>query len=729
MSDKIDYPQLNPAGPSSSVQSAPFVIKSLNRALYLSPAVETAAITSLAHQMTTHFAGKGSDPNDKATCVTCFDMSGSASSTTACSLHYSSRVAYLVAVKILQWNLEDYVLYEKVEEYMAEQFDNMLLLLCQSIVEQLDELDASNLEQGGAIEVSIPERVSPILSSEDTHTATLSLQACYKKVIEYMRKLDRLLVIHLDDCQQFFCGSTKNPEKTVDNKIRVGDLMCFAVRLFSRRVSSLQTCREKLWVFSGTRPNLYLEMKVASSFGEIYDVAKTLRDLTENDVATVLSSYYRLDQAGGVLKDKFKNLCGHPKMLFWFIFTAQQHTMVSEADLLSLWDKIEDGAVGLYRQQIESTIKAFGLSPEKLVIYSRNLCLLHTHAFINNESGYLEFDTLPSNWMPFIEAGLVRTVQNGTWKLYPPNRFLVKIFSRHVNWFNWDNIQHLVAAIKASGGYVATLNGKMFEFMFALELQLQSNSSLLWTRLTSDMDLEPRLDWNPSISIVDKVDDCVDENVVYVMKDPDYRKLKTDVVFYAQQNSIPVRVLCQLTVQKSGSTTKANEALQEMLKIPPLSGTNDCRIFLAPESSIRVTPTYKANFNDNNCYFIDRDLFATMMHLPLDLYNPSQTAESLKMLMDIAKDQDDVESAQNIGIFLSGSSLKRKRNKFGDMNEFYEALSARGKDARQIGIIRTVFEAQEIGVDELLDLTDGELKEVGVTQLGLRIAILAVLGK
>ena len=95
-------------------------------------------------------------------------------------------------------------------------------------------------------------------------------------------------------------------------------------------------------------------------------MAKTLRDLTENDIATVLSNYYRLDQGDIMLEKKFKNLCGHPKMLYWFILTAQQHTMTSIADLVLLWDKIEDGAVGLYRQQIESTIKAFGLHLEKL---------------------------------------------------------------------------------------------------------------------------------------------------------------------------------------------------------------------------------------------------------------------------------------------------------------------------------------------------------------------------
>ena len=115
---------------------------------------------------------------------------------------------------------------------------------------------------------------------------------------------------------------------------------------------------------------------------------------------------------------------------------------------------------------------------------------------------------------------------------------------------------------------------------------------------------------------MDKVDDCIDTDVIY---DPDYRKLKTDVVFYAQQNSAPVRILCQLTVQKSDSMTKANEALQEMLKIPPVSETTDCRIFFVPKSSIQTTQTYKANYKDNNCYFFDQDTFASMMQLPLDL--------------------------------------------------------------------------------------------------------------
>ena len=176
-------------------------------------------------------------------------------------------------------------------------------------------------------------------------------------------------------------------------------------------------------------------------------------------------------------------------------------------------------------------IKSFRLSPDNLDIYARNLCLLHTHAFMNNSSGYLEFDTLPRHWMPFIEAGLIRTAKKGTWKLYPTNRFLVKIFSTYVKWFNWDSIQHLIANIKASET-TQTLKGKVFEYLFALELCSLSDSCL-WKKLTSDMAIQPKLNWKPSISVMSEVTEDLDQNKVYIMIDPDRSKSKMDVIFFA----------------------------------------------------------------------------------------------------------------------------------------------------------------------------------------------------
>jgi hypothetical protein len=57
-------------------------------------------------------------------------------------------------------------------------------------------------------------------------------------------------------------------------------------------------------------------------------------------------------------------------------------------------------------------------------LYARHLCLLYTHSFINIDDGYLGFSTLPTNWLPFTEAGLIRIRKDGGWKLYPQIDFL-----------------------------------------------------------------------------------------------------------------------------------------------------------------------------------------------------------------------------------------------------------------------------------------------------------------
>jgi hypothetical protein len=61
--------------------------------------------------------------------------------------------------------------------------------------------------------------------------------------------------------------------------------------------------------------------------------------------------------------------------------------------------------------------------------------------------------------------------------------------------------------------------------------------------------------------------------------------------------------------------------------------------------------------------------------------------------------------ASNIALFLPRSHLKRKREEFGDIEEFYEALREWGRSDAHIKIIKEVFEDQ-IGVSELPRLTD-----------------------
>jgi hypothetical protein len=65
---------------------------------------------------------------------------------------------------------------------------------------------------------------------------------------------------------------------------------------------------------------------------------------------------------------------------------------------------------------------------------------------------------------------------------------------------------------------------------------------------------------------------------------------------------------------------------------------------------------------------------------------------------------------------------------FATMDEFYDSLLSTGLNQNQVDRIRVVFEQQEILVSQLPRLTDAKLEADGITQRGLREAILAVLG-
>ena len=721
-----------------------FQIKKLGVDQFLSPAIKTTAIERLSEYMNTYYDTEPSVA-DKPTCVICFDMSGTGKTTTIMEASKESKSIYCPIVLInnelfvpmLQscsgmgrkqnppLHPTDFIDSEIVKAYFKERFQTVLALLFQCIIEQLNAVDATHLDRGATIKVAPPKYISP--TSAGFPQQNVDLSDIYNELIKKVAKTDRLLVIHLDDCQEFFYGLTKT-SLVADGQLKVGDIMGYALRLFSKEVARLRRDQHILWIFSGTRPNLSLEMRVASNFDTTYDVARNFNDFTLNSVSTVLGNYYQLENINGefksVLEVKMNNLCGPPKLLKWFILSAQEKSLGSSQDLVDQWDNIEKTAIGLYREQIKSTISFFGGDSTKLGMYSRNLCWLHTLALINTIDGFLEFDDLPNDWIPFIEAGLIRVRQNDRWVLYPPNCFLVKIFKNYVKWFNWENIQKLVSNIGASES-TTTLKGKVFEFLFALELCGLPDSPI-WNHMNKTLKIDQNLNWNPRIQIMETVDECLDQDFIYVMKDPDYRKMKTDVVFYAQKDNLPVRVLCQLTVQKNNTTLKANESIQAMLDIKPLEGTNDYRIFLAPKSLIKMSDIYKTNYYDNNCFFWDRNDCSSILDVPLDLCDSSKTGEALLKLMDIAKDHGDFESIENIGAFLPRTSRKRKRE-FESMDEFYEALKTYGKNDSQIGKIRNIMEHQEIDTMELTSLTDAKLEKMGLAQLGLREAVLCVI--
>jgi hypothetical protein len=58
---------------------------------------------------------------------------------------------------------------------------------------------------------------------------------------------------------------------------------------------------------------------------------------------------------------------------------------------------------------------------------------------------------------------------------------------------------------------------------------------------------------------------------------------------------------------------------------------------------------------------------------------------------------------------------------------YYDALIEYGLNVIQIDKIKVLFEGQDILIKQLTTLTDAKLKEVGLTQLGLRLAVLSVI--
>jgi hypothetical protein len=458
----------------TSSKKMTFVLQQLGKKQFLSPAIETKAIQKLAEYMTV-YQKEEPGPDEKPTCAVCFDMSGTGKTTTiveASKKSGSIRAPISLIDDVLfrpllslckntgekqdpPLELEDLISYSKVEEYFEKRFEIVHSQLFQSIIEKLNKIDLG----ATFIEITIPKYISPTKPVFDETME--SSAAAYEKLIGIVNGLERLLVIHLDDCQEFFCGLTKTTE-IVDGKLKVGQVMGFALQNFNRKVSALKKCRHILWVFSGTRPNMDLELKVASKFWEAYDVVDYLSDFDNETISLLLGKYFQLCEISEALEEKINHLCGPPKL------SCQKFKLESVLDLTNEWDKIEEGAIGMYRKQIESTVKYFGC-PFEMEIYARNLCLLHTHGFIKNADGFLELNDYPSSWVPFTEAGLIRARQVGaTWKLYPPNRFLVKIFEKYVKWFTMKNVQDLVSAIKFSSSD-HTAKGKVFEYLFAFD--------------------------------------------------------------------------------------------------------------------------------------------------------------------------------------------------------------------------------------------------------------------
>ena len=620
--------------------------------------------------------------------------------------------------------LQDSISYSNIEKYFNQRFQTVLVQLFEGIIEQLNRIEPV----ATVIEITIPNYVSP--TKTDFPVVNKSLSDSYKELLATIESLNRLLVIHLDDCQKFFCGLTGTVKVDKQKLVKLDEIMGFALRLFSSQVSSLKKSRNILWVFSGTRPNLSLEMKVASTFWNPFDISKYLCDFNVDNICQIIQSYFLVDGSLPRLKEKLEQLCGPPKLVSFFIQCSAEFSLESVEGLIDHWEEIERGAIIIYREQIKGTINSFGLASDDLEHYARNLCLLHTHLFINCLEGYLKFENLPSSWLPFIEAGLIRVRPERSgkrisgWYVYPPNRFLVKIFNDFVHWFCWENIQDLVANIKASST-TATLKGKVFEYLFALEL-LATSDSKLWIQLSEKMKIQPKLNWKPSIKMMGTVKANLNQNDVYVMTDPDYKNSKTDVLFFADRmdSKETVRVLCQLTTQVNDSTFKAKTSFLAMFGLVD-DGLADYRLYLAPKATVALPQDHEQQLSSNNCFWIDSSSFGSMLKFSWDLCDPTKTEQSLTELMNFAASLDDKTTARNIANFIPNS--KKRKREFQSMDDFYKALEEYGLNEKQKDKVKTIIEGQEILLKQLATLTDANLQEDGLTQRGLREAVLSVI--
>lgn len=88
----------------------------------------------------------------------------------------------------------------------------MLVQLFQAIIKELNSIEPETT----VIEITIPDYIYP--TKTDFPPVKENLSDSYKRLVTVIKSLNRLLVIHLDDCQEFFCGLTKTPE-IVDSKV------------------------------------------------------------------------------------------------------------------------------------------------------------------------------------------------------------------------------------------------------------------------------------------------------------------------------------------------------------------------------------------------------------------------------------------------------------------------------------------------------------------------------
>lgn len=220
-------------------------------------------------------------------------------------------------------------------------------------------------------------------------------------------------------------------------------------------------------------------------------------------------------------------------------------------------------------------------------------------------SDFVEVLAVPRHFNFLIEAGLLRIRRMGNWRIFAPNRLLVRIFQRYVRWYTWESISVLRSCIESSSA-MHTLKGKTFEYLFALELCEWANGKL-WTFLRENTELVPLESCDPNICLISDVNECRDPNRIYGMQDPDQSNSKSDVIFFATDTATEkaVRVLVQLTLADCGPKTIFDSFNVMLLLQPMIAGGQDMldyRLFFGPKC--KYIPV-SDNANQDN-YIVNR---------------------------------------------------------------------------------------------------------------------------
>jgi hypothetical protein len=501
--------------------------------------------------------------------------------------------------------------------------------------------------------------------------------------------------------------------------------MSLALRCFSKCITSSAGFQNIVWVFSGTRPTLLTEITLTSGLLTV-DISYLMQDFSSAAVKIIFENYFNLD---GITEEEslhISSVCdrlsGPPKIVFFFLTAASRYSFRDIADFILKASEIEAAALELFRTKIQSTFKG------DLASTARNLCLLYTTAIISpNATGFIEVDKLSRHFLFLNEAGPLRVHdKHHNWKILAPNRFLIQIFREYVHWFTWNNVELLKNIIKASAA-TYTLNGKVFEFLFALEL-CNSPDSSLWTFIHQHCGIHPVSSWKPSIVLTKHISHCNDVQTIYIMQDPDRGNSKTDVIFFASTSTHKlVRVLVQFTVANC-PVKKVSDSIESMRSLQPCIVNNetllDHRMFIGPNSDAVWIDSASDDNDDRYYVFLKPSSISKQFEFPIEIMcDSSGTNGAIEFLIKKAERAGDFELAHNIAGDFRALPLKKLSKQLRieayitDLAGFYWALrSEEDLDDDEINVIEVVFNKENIKFKTLPRLTDAKLTEYGIRQ-------------